>query len=268
MKTRIMFFWVMLAGTSVSMAKDRGVWMIDAGSDIAFGTFSYDDATVEISEEFWNPNVGIEYAFPGKTFGVGVRYSTSENSFELDYDNGHKTLDGSMDGERSILLPYMRIGPRDGISLRVGASIYEYDFSNAYLDEVKEGVPTKKIREGTASADLSLGVDVELDMMFGDKFLFGVIIGAAYFPNADYDWQYRDELGDNQIKTGTAELDAVSARIGPEISYAVADGWRIFLRYLISGTSWLGDKDDEDEDYAGIDAMSAASIGVRADFGW
>lgn len=263
--------WCMAAGVLAlwtGRADAGGRWILDAGSDIAFGTFTYDDATVEISEEYFNPNVGIEYVFAEREIGLGVRYMESENAFDLDYDNGRKTLDGSLDAERSIIIPYVRIGPRDGISLRVGASIYEYDFSEAWLDETKKGVPTKRIRDGRASADLSLGADLELSMMFGDRFQFGLILGAAYYPDADYEWQYRDELDDNRIKTGTAQLDAVSGRVGPEFSFEVAEGWRVFLRYLISGTSWLGNKEDEDEDYAGVDGMSAGSVGLRADFGW
>lgn len=263
----LLAFLTCLQPCSAATDTDGGIFMVDIGSDIAFGTFTYEDATVEISEEFFNPNIGLEYAFPGRQYAAGIRYAESDNAFDLDYDNGKKTLLGSMDCERSLILPYVRIGPRDGISFRIGASFFEYEFSNAELDETRDGTLTKKIREGEASGDLSLGVDAEVSLLFGTTIQGGVILGGAYYPNAQYDWQYRDDLDNGRIKTGTAELDAASGRLGFECAAVISEGWRLYARFMVSATSWLGSKDEEDEDYAGIDGMSSVLVGLRIDFG-
>lgn len=252
---------------SASAQGKAGV-VLEAADAITLGSFTYQDAKVDISQEFFNPQGSAEFYFPGGTFAVGLLYAQSENNFDLDYDNGEKRLDGSLDVERTTLMPFLRLGRRDGINLRLGYNMFEYEFTNGALDETRNGVLTKQIRDGYAKGDLATGIDAEFSLVFGDRFQFGLVLGGTYFMDAKYEWRYRDDLNGGAISTGTAELDAVTLRLAPEISYEVAEGWRLFARYQIAGTSWIGNDEDVDEDYAGVDVMSAAYVGLRVNLGF
>jgi hypothetical protein len=259
-----------LLGLAVAMSaagQEQGGLILEAADAITVGSFTYQDSEVTISEEFFNPQGSVEYYFPGGNFAIGFLYAQSENNFDLVVDDGETRTDGALDVERTTLLPFVRLGKRDGINLRLGYNMFEYKFSNGTLDETENGMITKQIRDGYAKGDLASGIDAELSLLFGSKFQFGLVLGGTYFMNAKYDWRYRDDLKGGAITTGTAELDAVMLRLAPELSYEVADGWRIFARYQIAGTSWLGNEEDEDEDYAGVDVMTAAYIGLRVDLG-
>ncbi|HMO51509.1 MAG TPA: hypothetical protein PKE26_00620 [Kiritimatiellia bacterium] len=268
MRTTWLVVMVAILGMGTPAAWSDGGLLIEAGTDITFGKFTYKDATVEVTEEFFNPNLMLEYVFPDRLYGIGVRYAMSENGFTLDYADNKKKLVGNMDAERTILLPYLRIGPHDGVFFRIGAIFYEYEFSNATLDETRNGVPTKRIRDGYAKGELTPGLDAEISMLFGKKVQLGLHIGGAFYPGAKYTWRYRDELKGGALVTGNAKLDAATVRGGPELSVAVGKNWRLFARYAISATSWLGNEDEEHEDYAGTDIMTSVLVGLRADMGW
>lgn len=243
-------------------AQSQSALRVELGTAVTLGKFSYQDATVDVSEEFFNPRVAVEYVLPNGTVAIGVQYALSENDYSLDYSSGSKRLDGDLTVERTELLPYVRFGSPERANLRIAYKMFEYDISNGELDEYRHGRLVKLIRDGEANADMSTGVDVELNFGFGEQTRLSFMVGASYFIGAKYSWTYRNELAGNRIETGSAKLDALSVRFGPEISHAFSPDLRLFAQYLISGTSWLGSK-DADEDYAGTDVMSAVILGLR-----
>ena len=239
--------------------------ILEAADGITLGNFNYQDAEVDIDTEFFNPQGSAEYYFPGGAIALGILYAQSENDYDLDFDDGDTRWDGSLTAERTTILPFLRLGKRESINLRLGLNIFEYEFSDGTLDKTEDGVTTH-IREGYAKGDLATGIDAELSLLFGDQFQFGLILGGTYFIGAEYEWTYLD--ADTGLREyGTAELDAVTFRLAPELSFEVAEGWRIFARYQLAGTTWLGSK-DEDEDYAGVDVFAAAVVGLRVDLGF
>jgi hypothetical protein len=240
---------------------------VEAGTDITIGQFTFQDATVDISEEFFNPRVSVEYGFSKPRISLGVAYAASENNYSLEFDDGEETLDGDVDVERTDLIGFVRFGRRDGMNLRLGVRRFEYELSNAQLDEFENGAQTKQIRNGTAGGELTTGIDAELNLVFGTGVQFGLTLGGSYFMDAQYAWQYQDMLAGGAWTSGTAELDAVSLRIAPELTVPLADGLRLYVNYTISGTSWIGNEDDEGEDYAGVDVMTAVGVGFRYWFG-
>ncbi len=247
-------------------AGENGGLILEAADAITAGNFNYQDAEVNIDAEFFNPQGSAEYYFPGGAFALGILYAQSENGYDLDFDDGDTRWDGSLDVERTTILPFVRLGKRESINLRLGLNMFDYEFTDGILDKTEDGVTTH-IRNGYAKGDLSTGIDAELSLLFGEQFQFGLILGGTYFIGAEYEWTYLN-ADTGQWDSGTAELDAVTVRLAPELSFEVADGWRLFARYQIAGTTWLGSKDDEDEEYAGVDVFAAAIVGLRVDLGF
>lgn len=252
---------LVLAGSSAH-GGDGGI-SVEAGSTMLFGSFTYQDATVDISQELFNPRASIELMLPKTPLSVGVAYATAKNGYTLEYDNGEKVLNGSLDIKRTDLTPFLRLGSADGVNLRIGYRMFNYKLSNGAFDETKNGVLTRKISDGTAEGDLSKGVDAELNLMFGGRFKAGIMLGGSYFMDAKYDWMYKDDLNGGSIETGTATLDAVSLRLAPQISFAIVEDLRLELNYCVSATSWIGNKDDVEEDYAGYDIVTAMTVALR-----
>lgn len=257
----------LLAMALSASGQSNGRLHLEIGTDMTFGKFTYSDATVDISEELINPRVSVEFALPDSAVSLGLLYAASENRFSLDFDDGKKQLDGDLDVERTDLIAFLRFGPRDRSNLRLGYRRFEYEFSNGELDETRNRVPTKRIRDGSAEGDLTTGVDAEVNLVFGENVRFGIMLGVTYFKDAKYRWEYRDELAGGRIERGTATLDALSLRLGPELVFPVSESLRLFVNYSVSATSWLGSKDDEHEEYAGVDIMTGFGIGIRYAFG-
>jgi hypothetical protein len=246
---------------------DNGGLAIEAGSAMLFGKFTYEDATVDISEEFFNPRISAEYIFPNSAVSIGLLYAMTENTYTLEFDDGEKILDGSLDIERTDLIPFLRLGSINGTNLRLGYRMFNYKLSNGELDETRGGSLTRMIREGEAEGDLSAGIDAEFNLVFGSTFKAGLMIGGTYFMDAEYDWTYRDSLNGGTVESGSATLDAVSLRLAPEMSYEIATDLRLFINYTVAATAWIGNKDDEEEEYAGYDVVSALTAGLRYNFG-
>lgn len=257
---------VCLCALSLSAYGQTGKLLVEAGTEATVGKFEYADATVDISEEAFNPRLSAEYELPKSAFSFGVAYASSDNDYSLEFDDGEKTLDGDLTVERTDLIPFIRLGHRDGVNFRIGYRMFEYELSDGTLDETEDGRFTMRIRNGTAKGELDNGIDAQLNLLFGNSVQFGVRLGATYFMDAEYTWQYRDQLKGGAIQTGTAKLDAMSVSVAPELTFRLADEFRLFVNYTIAGTTWI-DNEDTDEDYAGTDVMTSLGVGLRATFG-
>jgi hypothetical protein len=244
-----------------------GMVTIDAGTAVTTGRFSFQDITVDMSREIFNPFVSVEYRFSGTEFSIGLLYAGSQNRFELDYNDGDLVLTGSIDAERREFLPYVRFGKRDRSNFRFGYRMFNYTFSNGELDEIENDILTKLIRSARAEGRLSSGFDAELNMVFGDVFQFDIMIGGTYFFDAEYEWEYNNILTDSAVQTGGTDLEAASIRVAPGFNYRIGDSLRLFGKYRIQATSWMGSGDDVEE-YAGRDIMTAIVIGARYSFNW
>lgn len=244
-------------------AEDSGGLVVEGGSLITFGKLKVMDAEIELDSEAFNPQAAVEYRLPNSKVSVGFAYGAVENSFDLDYDDGEKVIKGSLDAERTDMIPYVRFGKKDEFNLRLGYRMLEYDFSNGDLDEWKNGVQTKQIRYGTAKGELTTGIDAELNIVMGDTIQFRLMIGGSYFIDADYQWSYVDELEGGALKTGNATLNAFSARIAPELSLRLGEYLRVFANYTVSATRWVGSREDEDEEYVGTDLVAGLVAGAR-----
>jgi len=172
-----------------------------------------------------------------------------------------------VDVERTDLLPFVRFGQREGVNLRLGYRMFDYEISNARLDETRNSRLTRRIRDGQAEGDMASGLDAELNLTFGESFQFGLMLGATYFKDAEFDWQYRDDLAGGRVERGSVEADAVSLRFGPEIAFRLADELRLYANFVVAGTSWIGSEADDAEDYAGVDVMASVGLGLRYQFG-
>ena len=164
-------------------AGENGGLILEAADAITAGNFNYQDAEVNIDAEFFNPQGSAEYYFPGGAFALGILYAQSENGYDLDFDDGDTRWDGSLDVERTTILPFVRLGKRESINLRLGLNMFDYEFTDGILDKTEDGVTTH-IRNGYAKGDLSTGIDAELSLLFGEQFQFGLILGGTYFIGA------------------------------------------------------------------------------------
>lgn len=251
-------------GAVASGQQGSGVRM-ETGTDISYGKFTYEDATVDASRELWNPRFSLEFSEPGGSVSLGVAYARSENDFSLDFDDGEKELIGDLKAKRRDLIPFLRFSVSDNLSLRLGYRRFTYEFSRGVLDETRDGRLTKSIRDGYAKATLNTGLDAEARIMFGRTAKFGVVVGATYFKDAKYRWGYLDEARGGALERGTATLNALSLRIAPEIQVPLGDGVLGYVNYTISATSWLSSK-TEHEDFAGTDIMTSIGVGFRYAF--
>lgn len=244
-----------------------GLVTVEAGTAVTMGRFSFQDITVDMSREIFNPFVSVEYRFSGTEFSIGLLYAGSQNRFELDYNDGDLVLTGSIDAERREFLPYVRFGKRDRSNFRFGYRMFNYTFSNGELDEIENDILTKLIRSAHAEGTLSSGFDAELNMVFGDVFQFDIMVGGTYFFDAKYEWEYINILTNTPFQTGGTDLEAASIRVAPGFNYRVKDALRLFGKYQIQATFWMGNGDDSEE-YAGRDIMTAIMIGARYSFNW
>lgn len=260
-KALVFMFALILLFGSLAIAHD-GYFVIEGGTAITMGKFSYLDYTVDISKEFFNPRLSLEYVFPDSDMSIGFLFSNTKNSFDLEYDDGKKNIDGTLDVKRTEILPFFRLGPHDRHSLRLGFRMFNYKFSDGAWLEYRDGSLTKNAIDGKAEGKLSTGLDAELNLNFGNEFKFNLMLGASYFFNAKYNWEYYDLLAGRR-ETGDAKLNALSIRFSPGLSFQVMDNMRISANYIIEATSWLGSKDDEHEEYAGVDIVSAILLKVK-----
>ena len=237
---------------------DAAQIIVELGDAVTFGEFTYDDATIEVSEEFFNPQGSIEFKFAGTPISLGAEFMMSENEFTGEYDDG----DGSVDAERQKLVAFIRFGSKNGSYLRLGYANASYDFSNARIS-----MPGELITDGEASSDMTTGADAEINLALGSTVQFALALGASYFIDAEYDWSYMSSV--NGAQSGEAEADTISVRVRPELSFEVTDNLRVFVNGTLQGTTWDVDEDTDDAtpDYVGIDVYSAVAGGIRYTFG-
>ena len=237
---------------------DNGSIIIELGDAVTLGNFNYKDTTIDVSQEWANPRGSVEFRFGGTALSVGGEYAQSKNTFDGEYEDS----DGTLDAKRTEYVAFVRLGHKNGTNLRVGYRNFKYDFSEALIHQDNGETDM----DGEATGKLATGIDAELTLAAGDQFQVALGLGATYFTGAKYDWSYLAVGGPNPgFHAGSAKMDAYSARIRPEISFAVSDDLRIFINGTVSASSWQISKDEDDTtpDYPGIDIYSAVSAGIR-----
>lgn len=239
-----------------------GYMVIEGGTTVTMGSFSYQDYTADMSTEFFNPTLSVEYVFKDSKFSIGILYSSINNHFDMKYRSSNKSIDAELDADRTELQPFIRLGRHDRHNIRLSYRMFNYEFSDGYWIEYVDGNLKNHARDGKATGKLSNGVDAEMNLFFGNRIQLHLQLGVSYFFNAEYDWEYYD-LIKNRIDSGDAKLDALSVRLAPGISFMVMDNLRISANYLMQGTSWLGSKDDEDKEYAGADIVSGVVLKAK-----
>lgn len=236
-------------------AQNNGQLMVELGNAFTMGNFTYEDATIDIEASSSNPRGALEWRANGSTVALGAEYAKSENSYTGEYEDG----DGTLDMERTEWGVYLRFGDRERTNLRVGYRNFKYDISNAIIND-----PPDHDVDGTATGELTTGADVELTLATGETLRFALSIGASYFFDADYEWSYLEVAGDEPgPHAGTAALDAVGLRLKPELSYRLNENLVIFANGMVAASTWVGDVDDDNPDFAGVDIFSGVGVGLR-----
>lgn len=246
---------------TAACAQESGRIIVELANGVTMGKLTYEDATIDISTEVFNPSASVEYKFAGSPLAIGLEASMSKNDFDGEYDDGN----GSLTAERKKYVAFLRLGDRDGSYLRIGYCNFKYDFSDAVIYQ-----PDETDTDGTATGDLANGADVELCLGFPGKVGFSLALGASYFMDAEYDWSYVEIGGDSPgFHAGTAKMDAISARIRPEISFDMGGNLRLFVNGTVQASAWMIDEDDDEAspDYPGVDIYSAMTAGIRYSFG-
>jgi hypothetical protein len=201
----------------------------------------------------------VELVFAGP-LAVGASYATSENDFTGEWEDEDDSGDGEVTAERTDMNAYVRLGGRDSVNLRLGFRSFKYEFSDGEIRQSSGEVD----RNCQAEGELTTGADAELNLLFGDEVVFGVGVGASFFPDAEFTWEFDKYEGGSFVgrQGGKATVNAYSARVRPELSVKVNDSVRVFCNYTVQGTAWE-ETPDGGEDYAGVDVYSAAAVGVR-----
>jgi hypothetical protein len=259
--------WMLTAVVGVALQaqavdRSRGELIVEASDAVTLGKLTYDKVTVNIKQSYVNPRVMAEYRFGGTALSLGGEFSKLKN----DYDGTFEYSDGSMTMDRTDWTLFARLGYRDSVNLRVGYRNFAYDVKDAILNQRDNGVLTEQDTNGTAKGDLTTGIDAELNLVFGEKVQVGLSLGGTYFIGAKYDWAYDAAPGGH--KTGTAKVDAYSARIRPELAFLLADNLQLFVNYTLMATMWKGrEVGNTNTDYPAYDVISAVGVGLRYSFG-
>lgn len=239
-------------------AEDGSQIIIELGDAMTFGDFTYEDTTIDVSEEFMNPRGSAEFRFGGTSLAIGGEYAQSKNTFDGEYEDS----DGTLDAERTEYVLFARLGHKNGTNLRVGYRNFKYDFSDATIHQDNGETDVN----GKATGKLATGIDAELTLAVGSDLQFALALGATYFTDAEYDWSYTAIGGPNPgFHAGTAKLDAYSARVRPEISFAAGKNLRVFVNGTVQASTWdiSQSEDDASPDYPGVDIYSAIGAGIR-----
>lgn len=230
--------------------------IVDVSDAFTAGKFTYGDSTIKVKSSAANPRGSLEYHFIDTPFAIGVEYASSENDFEGEYEDS----DGELSMERTEYAAYIRLGGKNSTNLRLGYRNFEYDITEG---DIRQSSGEHDIN-GIANGKMATGIDAELNLLFGEKVTFGVGIGYTFFTGAEYTWEYDIVGGGHQA--GSAELDAHSLRIRPEISFETMENLRIYVNVMLAATAWEGTPDNG-KDYPGFDIYSAAAVGLRYSFG-
>lgn len=253
-----------LAGTAMA-ADAGGTKLIIEGSDLAtFGTFKYDKSEISVDKTFANPKGSIEVTLGSSPVSIGVEGSHSENNFDGTYENSN----GNVDVKRNEFVGFLRFGRKDNTNIRFGFRKFKYDFSNAHIFQYENGVLEEEDRNGSATGDLATGADVEITLAAGSDVQFALTFGGTYFKDAKYSWTYDKYDGNNHFlgtTTGSAQLDAFSARLRPQISFKTSENLRFFVNGTLAASTWNA-KPDGDPDYPGVDIYMAVGAGAQLTF--
>ncbi len=253
-----------LLGAGMASAQDAGKLVVDLANGMTFGKFTYEDTTIDIESEIFNPRVGVEFQFADSVLAIGGEFSMSDNTFTGEYKGGNDDGEGTVDVERTEYAAYVKLRPSDNFGLRVGYRSFKYDLSNADIIQRENGIVTERDMNGTATGDLTTGIDAQLNLGIGDGFRVGLMLGYTYFMDAEYEWAYDEVIGGvTTPKAGKATADAHSVRIRPEVSIAVSDNIRIYADYTLWVTAWSADVNDNDPEYPGYDLYTGVGVGVR-----
>lgn len=233
--------------------------IVDVSDAVTVGSFKYEDAKITVKSSAANPRASLEYKFGESPFAIGVEYASSKNDFDGTYEDS----DGTLTMERTEMAAYVRFGSKHSTNLRVGYRKFEYDVTDAIINQSSG----ERDINGVANGDLTTGIDAELNLIFGEKVSFGVGLGYTFFTGAEYTWAYDKVVGGSvEHKVGSAKLDAHSVRVRPELSFEAIENLRIFINYTLAATAWTGTPDGG-QDYPGVDVFSAAAVGLRYSFG-
>ena len=260
----------MLAAGMVKAADDASRITIDIGNAFTFGKFTYDDATIDIDSEMFNPRGSIEFKFGGAPLAVGAEYLSSQNTFTGEYDDTEgESGNGTLDLERSEFAVYLKLVPAYNFNIRLGYRNFEYDITAAVIDRYKNGILDKNELNATANAKLSTGLDAQMNLIIGSptSVNLALMLGYTYFIDGDYEWQY-DEIKGSAVthRTGTATANAHSIRLRPELSLPLTENLRIYAAAEAALTAWDAEIGDDDPDYPGYDFFMGATAGLRYGF--
>jgi hypothetical protein len=251
-----------LALEAKAVDRNTGELIVEASDAVSLGKFSVQDVTVKIKQSYVNPRAVAEYRFGGTALAIGGEFSKMKN----DYDGTYEFSDGSLTMDRTDWTVFARIGYRDSVNLRLGYRNFQYDITDAIINQRDGGVLTERDTNGTATGELTKGIDAELNLVFGEKVQFGLSLGGTYFIGAKYTWAYDANPGGH--KTGNATVDAYSGRIRPELAFMLADNLQLFVNYTLMATAWEGREiTNTKTDYPAYDLMSAVGAGLRYSFG-
>jgi len=244
---------------------------LDVGNAFTFGEFTYDDNTIDVESEMFNPRGNIEFQFGGTPLAFGAEYLKSENDFSGEYEEEDGDAgDGELSVERNEFAFYVKLIPSYNFNIRIGYRNFEYDISDANVNQFNDGVLSEQDLNGVANAELATGVDGQVNIVIGSprSVNLALMLGYTYFIDGEYEWEY--DLIENGIdrgrQMGEATANAHSVRIKPELSVPLTENFRIYVRGELAATAWDADLDDDDPAYPGYDIFMGAVAGLRYGF--
>lgn len=245
---------------------------LDVGNAFTFGEFTYDENTIDVESEMFNPRGNIEFQFGGTPLAFGAEYLKSENGFSGEYEEEDGDAgDGELDVERNEFAFYLKLIPSYNFNIRFGYRNFEYDITDANITQINNGVITEQDLNGIANAELATGVDGQINIIIGSPRSVNLALGLGYtyFIDGEYAWEY--DLWENGVfqgrRMGEATANAHSVRVKPELSVPLTENLRIYVRGELAATAWDADLEDDDPSYPGYDIFMGAVAGVRYGFG-
>ena len=271
MKLLLSVLAVGMLAVGVSQAADEASRItLDVGNAFTFGKFTYDDTTIDIDSEMFNPRGNIEFKFGGAPLAFGAEYIKSENTFTGEYEEPDGDAgNGELDVERSEFAFYLKLVPSYHFNIRLGYRNFEYDITNADIDQYDNGVLDEMDRNGTANAKLTTGLDGQMNIIIGGptSVNLALMLGYTYFIDGEYDWEYDKIVGGNTTHvTGAATANTHSIRVRPELSFPLTDDLRLYVNAEVAATAWDADLEDDDPEYPGYDFFMGATAGLRYGF--
>ena len=226
--------------------------------------------TIDIDSEMFNPRGKIEYKFGGAPLAFGGEYLKSENSFHGEYsEEDGDAGEGNLDVERNEFAFYLKLIPSYNFNISIGYRNFEYDITNAEIDQWDEGTLDEQDRNGSANAKLATGIDSQMNVIIGTKtsINLSLMLGYTYFIDGEYEWEYDEIIGGRTThRTGGLTANAHSLRLSPELSIPLGENLRIYANAGVAATVWDAELDDDDPEYAGYDFFMSATAGLRYGF--